>query len=348
MTQNTPKKKNYLNNADMLIEFELSKAQGKMTENFGRMIILLCEKVAKMPKFSRYTYRDDMVGNAIMTITKVWESFDSEKSNNPFSYYTQVCINAFIQILNREKVLRDLRDQMRVEVGLDASWSFQERMSNEDDIDASEHYDSQHESQYHDEFVDDKVYDVTDEYVSVLPDAFGQNEPVAQDETVEEEEDDSDELIAEYMATVTPTVSGGFKVTPIPTPTPSVTPKVPYTGKKRGRPANPNKVEQRRSTPRKLTQLEKIQRFMDREPDYGVSYHMSRDGWMCVLGNGQDRARSVAYTDKNKALAYRKVVLDTKFANPEMSFVDIHHKIKGQPELKSDKVLGRPKKDKGA
>lgn len=283
MTTVPNKKKKYLNNADMLIEFELSKAQGRMTENFGNMVILLAERVSKMPKFARYTYRDDMVGNAIMTITRVWDSFDSEKSQNPFSYYTQVCINAFIQMLNREKAARDLKDELRIDNGLDASWGYKDRITDEDDTDASEHYDSQHEAQYIDDsFVDDNVYDVTEEYVSVMDEAFGQSEPVVEETpTVEDEDEDdnSQELINAYLATVTPT----------PTTTP----------KKRGPKPKP-----------KPTPLPKPPKVVPVKEKNGVVSIKGGTAWQCRLMKDGVKIASLSYHTEEEAVQFYKDYLE--------------------------------------
>jgi len=117
------KPKNYLNNADMLKQIELSHKQGKMTEEFGRMTIELCKRYAKHPKFANiYSHEEDMKAYAIMTVVKVWKSFNPEKSNNPFSYFTQILRHAFYAYGNSEKKQQDAKAAVKKDLGLNPSF----------------------------------------------------------------------------------------------------------------------------------------------------------------------------------------------------------------------------------
>lgn len=217
MAQYVKKQKNYLNNKDMLEQFRLSKAQGRMTEEFGKMMMLLVHKYLKHPKFYRYSnnYKMELESNALVTLCKVWEGFDDTRSENPFAYYTQVCTNAFIQILNQEKKQRDIRDELKLDAGLNASYSYQERHADSmEDGDYSEQYDSQHEFDTLDkDWADDTVYDVTEEYTSVLEEAFSV-EPIEPTATPVQYDDED---FSDIDAAVT--------TTPIPTPHPTATPE---------------------------------------------------------------------------------------------------------------------------
>jgi DNA-directed RNA polymerase specialized sigma24 family protein len=50
-----------------------------------------------------YTYRDEMVADAIENCVSAAHSFDPDKSNNPFAYFTQIAWNAFIRRIQKEK-----------------------------------------------------------------------------------------------------------------------------------------------------------------------------------------------------------------------------------------------------
>lgn len=62
----------------------------------------IARKYANRPNFIRYSYRDEMIGDAIYTCIKRCHKFNPDKSDNPFSYFTQICHNAFIQRINQE------------------------------------------------------------------------------------------------------------------------------------------------------------------------------------------------------------------------------------------------------
>lgn len=118
------KKRNYLNNHDLLIEIALSKAQNKMTNNLALMLNTLCDRYSKKGNFANYSFLADMKGSAMLNICKIWASFDETKYNNPFAYYTQSIKNSFVQYLNREKVQRNIKDALLVSQGLDPSHNF--------------------------------------------------------------------------------------------------------------------------------------------------------------------------------------------------------------------------------
>lgn len=111
------KKKNYINNADLLIEIKKSKEQGKMTDEFAKMMMLLAKRYSSQGSYAGYTYIEDMESYALMTVCKVWNSFNEEKSNNPFAYFTQTIKRAFWQYMYQEEKHRDIRDEMLMREG---------------------------------------------------------------------------------------------------------------------------------------------------------------------------------------------------------------------------------------
>lgn len=111
-TKKKKKPKNYINNASLMEEVIKSREQGRMTEKFGKMMMLLVKRYSSQGCYSGYTYVEDMESYALMTVCKVWESFDPEKGNNPFAYFTQTIKRTFWQYLALEENHRDIRDEM--------------------------------------------------------------------------------------------------------------------------------------------------------------------------------------------------------------------------------------------
>lgn len=126
------KKKNYINNADLLKELEISNTKGKMTDNLTRMLMMLTHRFAMKGRFANYTYNEDMQAFALFTIVRVWHKFDSTKSNNPFAYFTQTIKNAFFQYDNTERAQRDIRDKILISQGESPSFSFLDRNGHDD------------------------------------------------------------------------------------------------------------------------------------------------------------------------------------------------------------------------
>ena len=61
-----PKKVNYLNNKDMLLELRRSHEKGQMTDKLCNMLIMLTERYAKKGCFASYTYNDEMQATAMV------------------------------------------------------------------------------------------------------------------------------------------------------------------------------------------------------------------------------------------------------------------------------------------
>ena len=114
----------YLSNKELLAEVKRSKEAGQMSNALAMMLQLLCSKYAKKGNFINYSYNEDMQAYALMMLVRTWNSFDPEKSNNPFAFFTQCIKNSFIQYLNQEKRQRDVRDVMLIDQGMNPSYGF--------------------------------------------------------------------------------------------------------------------------------------------------------------------------------------------------------------------------------
>lgn len=125
-------KKNYLSNKSLLAEVEKSLAAGKMSNELAKMFMLLCSRYASKGIYVNYTYNDDMQAFALMTLCKSWKSFNPQKSNNPFAYYTQTIKHSFYQYLNQERDERDIRDKLLMEQGDNPSHGFTDRYNDEE------------------------------------------------------------------------------------------------------------------------------------------------------------------------------------------------------------------------
>lgn len=66
-------------------------------------IMRICTKLAYRPNFFNYSYRDDMVGDALENCIRVAKNFDPAKSTNPFSFITTIAWHAFIRRIEMEK-----------------------------------------------------------------------------------------------------------------------------------------------------------------------------------------------------------------------------------------------------
>lgn len=105
---------NYINNKTLygaMIHYknELNEAAAKNEEKpripkyIGESIFKICTNLAKKPNFSGYTYKEDMISDAMIDCVAGVANFNPDKTNNPFAYFTQIAWNAFIRRIMKEK-----------------------------------------------------------------------------------------------------------------------------------------------------------------------------------------------------------------------------------------------------
>lgn len=94
---------------------------GRITNELGKMFIKLAEEISHKTNYRNYTYLDEMMGDARIQLVKnallFKESILYKKDKpavqlNPFSYYTSFVNNAFRSVLNQEKNVRNIRDDL--------------------------------------------------------------------------------------------------------------------------------------------------------------------------------------------------------------------------------------------
>lgn len=104
---------------------EFSKDHGAMTRKLATMFMKLCERYATRSNWRGYTYNEEMRGQALLQLSQIGLQFDESKSQNPFAYYTAAITNSFTRILNIEKKMQNIRDDILEMNGLNPSWTRQ-------------------------------------------------------------------------------------------------------------------------------------------------------------------------------------------------------------------------------
>jgi len=114
------KHEHYVNNKEFtaavtkwVLEYRSAKEKGEepppIPYEIADSFYKIARRYSSKPNFSGYTYKEDMIGEALYTCIRYAHNFDPEKSNNAFAYFTQYCHNAFIQFINKEKKFADLK-----------------------------------------------------------------------------------------------------------------------------------------------------------------------------------------------------------------------------------------------
>ena len=76
----------------------------------------ICENLSRSGKFVGYSWREEMVNDAIVSCIKFARNFNPDKSENPFAYFTQIAYNSFLKRIGQENqrlaMLAEYKDQM--------------------------------------------------------------------------------------------------------------------------------------------------------------------------------------------------------------------------------------------
>lgn len=104
---------------------EFCRDHGNMTRKLATMFMKLCERYATRSNWRGYTYNEEMRGQALLQLSQIGLQFDESKSQNPFAYYTAAITNSFTRILNIEKKMQNIRDDILEMNGLNPSWTRQ-------------------------------------------------------------------------------------------------------------------------------------------------------------------------------------------------------------------------------
>ncbi len=106
-----------------MIKGKFSKDHGQITDKLARMFIKLCERYATRGNVRGYTYNDEMKGQAILQLTQIGLQFDESKSDNPFAYFTAAVTNSFVRVINIEKKMQNIRDDILEMNGMNPSYT---------------------------------------------------------------------------------------------------------------------------------------------------------------------------------------------------------------------------------
>jgi hypothetical protein len=107
-------KTNYVDNKKLLKEMvayrkEVRKAKRegldkpRIPEYVGACFMLIAENMSHKYNFLTYSWRDEMVSDAIENCVQAAGNFNPAYSKNPFAYFTQICYYAFLRRIEREK-----------------------------------------------------------------------------------------------------------------------------------------------------------------------------------------------------------------------------------------------------
>lgn len=95
------RKKNYLNNRDLLEEIKKSKVNDELTPKALEFLMLLANKCSTKLSYKNPQDKEDCIAFAYMDLYKYWRNFNPDKSENAFAYFTEIAKRGFAKGWNK-------------------------------------------------------------------------------------------------------------------------------------------------------------------------------------------------------------------------------------------------------
>jgi hypothetical protein len=91
---------------------------GNLTNGLAEMVDKIAQKLAYAPNFINYSYRSDMIGDAIIKMMKalIGKKYQHNKGSNPFSYFTRIAFNAYRNRIKIEKRNQEIHEKYKEEL----------------------------------------------------------------------------------------------------------------------------------------------------------------------------------------------------------------------------------------
>jgi len=91
---------------------------GVMSDELALMVEKIANKLSFSPNFINYSYKDDMIGDAVVKMMKalIGKKYQHDKGSNPFSYFTRIAFNSFICRIKKEKHTQETHEKYRDEL----------------------------------------------------------------------------------------------------------------------------------------------------------------------------------------------------------------------------------------
>ena len=106
--------------ADLKESRDNGTEEPRIPEYIGECVLKIATRLSHKHNFINYSYRDDMILDGIENCIQCMDSFDPNKSSNPFSYFTQVIYFAFLRRIAKEKKQSYIKGRLIQEMPFDS------------------------------------------------------------------------------------------------------------------------------------------------------------------------------------------------------------------------------------
>jgi len=126
----TKKKNHYVDNQEFLAALvdyyakcdeaeKTGEPAPKIPDYIGSCLLKIATRLSYKANFINYTFREDMILDGVENCIQYLRNFDPSKSNNPFSYFTQIIYYAFLRRIMKEKKQSYVKHKMIQEMAME-------------------------------------------------------------------------------------------------------------------------------------------------------------------------------------------------------------------------------------
>ena len=119
---------NYINNESFIeallkyrqecIDLKQERPQTKTYDYLGKCFMEIAKKLSNSYNFRGYSFKEEMIADAIEVCVRRIDNFSTEKSTNAFAYFTQLCWFAFVARIKAEEKQQDVKSNVILNSGV--------------------------------------------------------------------------------------------------------------------------------------------------------------------------------------------------------------------------------------
>ena len=130
MKRRTKRSDHYVNNKEFLGALETyfaaveraaleDKPKPQIPRYIGECFLKIANHLSYKPNFVNYMFKDDMICYGIENCVRYIHNFNTEKSKNPFAYFTQIIYYAFLRMISQEKKQLEIKNKILEKTNFD-------------------------------------------------------------------------------------------------------------------------------------------------------------------------------------------------------------------------------------
>ncbi len=83
-------------------QIEQGEKPHRLTDYLAECVFMICNNMGYKSSFINYTYKEEMIGDAIENCVRYIKNFNNEKNNNAFGYVSTIAYYAFVRRIKKE------------------------------------------------------------------------------------------------------------------------------------------------------------------------------------------------------------------------------------------------------